>query len=187
MGVRRAAGTLIGQSTAAVALVWTIAGLSRGMADRAAEAGTGQLAWIAGAFRPDAGSAVLTRAEHPFAVAVWLVASVVSGVWLGSTLPHWRRWAPAVIWPALLMIAVGADAGAWCVWAPVARAAGRFEPYWGPSAGQWWSAARVALAAGLIATMALPAGWGVRAAADWQRRRRWRARRTRLRLERGGL
>jgi len=178
---------LIGQIATAATLLLIVGGVSRSMADHAEEEGVSVWVWIVSAFRLDTGPAFTSRAENPFVVAVWLAGAIIAGVWLGAALPHWKRWAPAFLWVALLPAAVAIDAGTWLVWAPVAAAAGRHDPYWGPTLPAWWDATSVALAAGVLTVAVSPVGWFVRELASWLGRRRWRARRARLQLERGGL
>lgn len=183
---RYAIWSFIAQLVVFNALLWSIAGLSWAIARQMELDSSTLVAVIRDAYRIEASGLRRFSDVGPWRISVWLIASIVAGVWMGATLPHWKRWAPILVWPAALAIAACAPMIAWLIWWPLAKLAMRPAIYLGPTQHQTMIMAQVITAACLLTFAALPAGPLARKAWRRSRARRWRKRLSRARRTRSG-
>lgn len=183
---RYAIWSLIAQLVVFNALVWSIAGMSWMIARQMDLDDSTLLAVIRDAYQIE--GSVMRRFSDvgPWRVSVWMVASIAAGVWMGATLPHWKRCAPLVVWPLTLALAACAPMIAWLIWWPLAQLAMRSAVYLGPNQHQSMIMLQVIGGACLITFAALPAGPLARRAWRRSRARRWRKRLNRARRARSG-
>jgi hypothetical protein len=138
---------------------------------------------ITHAFGLGAPKAALTEWWHQnglVQIAIWLLISVVSGLWLRATLTHWRAGPLLLAWCLLLLFFLLADVWSWPFTA--ARLWHNRDPiiYNGPGLSE--SLARVGAAGATIAltALAMPFGQAMRPLSSWYRARWLSKRRAKL-------
>lgn len=183
---RTAAWTLVAQLVVFNATIWSIAGLSWTISHQMQDDHQSLVQVIVDAFRLEGSPMRRFDNVGPWHVSIWIFASLAAGLWLGSALPHWKRWAPYVVWPIGLTTAFSAPFIGWAIWFPVAALAARPTYYDGPSMAGWLIGMQVIAASCVLTCIAVQAGPFARRSWNRSRARRWRKRLARRRLLRGG-
>ncbi len=183
---RYAIWTLIAQLVVFNSLLWTAVGLSWSITEQMWTDRTTLVTVITDAFQLESSAGRHFSNVGPWHIAIWLIVSITAGLWMGAALPHWKRWAPYLVWPIALAAAASAPMIAWLIWWPLATLADRPPVYFGPTRGESLVMAQVVMASFAITVVALQAGPLVSNAWKRSRNRRWRKRLARARRARSG-